>query len=387
MNEKERPTPEEALPEEREAWEQLGKDIREVTREVHEAAQGRVRAEEHREQQEAAGAVKHELDDEVQRGERFEFLGTPMRIRTETLREGERPLRTVEFAPEDEAELIDDVPIVVSPGFQQTAEKYRAFLLHLAKRGRRVIVVETPYGIDENDTNEEEGFNGEDFPIETRKARAILSVLAEKQIGTCDFFGQSEGAFNGVLAATNAPEQFRSVFLSSPPGLGGKDGRGRLLMRNMGEMVRGWKDNLRKDKGKYDERIGRRLGRDAYPYNVREEDNDASPAHGTDSSFRTSLLDKQTLQAVKEMAETDLRPWLRDLKARGVPVVVVAGIEDKLFTMPGYQRQLTGEDVKGFVSIAGGHYNPQQNPERLAAGVVGMIESIKAAQQKKEGGE
>ena len=327
------------------------------------------------ERAEQAVAIKRELDESIQ-VEYIEFQGTRIRITTEMLREGENPVQIVEFAPADETEIKDDVPIVASPAFQQDAEKYRAFFLHLAALKRRVLVVESPFGIEENNA-ESIGLQERDYPkIQSRKAAAILMVMEERNINQCDFFGQSEGSLNGMLAARESPKQFRSMFLSSTPGFEEDDSGLMLFLRGLREMARGLRQNIRKKKGPQDERIGRRPGRDEYPYAVREARTKRSPKHGTDSSMKTSAFDARARAAISEMAEVDMLPLLLELQASNVPVVLLAGVEDNIYHMRTYLKRIRRKDVAGFVSLAGGHYSPQRNPEGLAKGMDSMITSI-----------
>src|SRR3989338_10760046 len=123
-----------------------------------------------------------------------------------------------------------EVPTFLLRGWGTIPEVYRNNIIYLAERGRRILAVNAPHGIDSANIQESATEHGKEIhDIELRKVAALLKSLDEKGIEQTDIVAHSEGAIYGVLAALLRPEKFRNMVLVDPAGMVGEDTKGRLV--------------------------------------------------------------------------------------------------------------------------------------------------------------
>ena len=247
-----------------------------------------------------------------------------------------------------------EMPLLVLPGWSATAEIHKENVKILARLGRRVLVISSPYGAEvlvaERDMR---------VPLaELRKARTLLEVLEKKGIWQADVVAHSEGALFTTLAALQNPERFRNIVYYAPAGLIGDDSFWGLVSRFGSDVVRRL---VRRDK---------HTGRKA-----------KSNAAMAEMMRRIKRGSKAAVTEVRAIAETHIQESLKALRARGIKIVIMHPVGDKVFPMCRMQRIVKADMVDGFVSVgnpsrkgdvAEGHNSWYLSPEVFAV----MADSI-----------
>jgi pimeloyl-ACP methyl ester carboxylesterase len=124
----------------------------------------------------------------------------------------------------------DPVPLVLAPGWGQTARAYAVPLRTFAERGRHVFSLFRPARgrpiVGQTDLPREE----------VRKAQALIGGMARMRLDSVDLVAHSEGALAAVIAAALYPHRFRNLILVDPAGLIVGDRWYRLAGR-FGQMI------------------------------------------------------------------------------------------------------------------------------------------------------
>jgi pimeloyl-ACP methyl ester carboxylesterase len=124
----------------------------------------------------------------------------------------------------------DPVPLVLLPGWGQTARTYALPLRTFAERGRYVVSLFKP-------ARGRSIIGQTDFPPEeVRKAQGLIGVIARLQQEQVDLVAHSEGALSAVIATALYPQRVRNLILVDPAGLIARDRWYRLAGR-FGQMI------------------------------------------------------------------------------------------------------------------------------------------------------
>lgn len=251
-----------------------------------------------------------------------------------------------------------EVPILVAPGFAATMDSFKPGMKVLMESERRVISLDHPRrgGIIPNSFNEEV----EKYPNEElRKAHTILGLLEQKNIEKVDVVAHSEAAINVCIAAMLHPEKFRNIVLYSPAGLIGNDTLFRLIKGVMTHPKR--PESM-----------------STIPVTEAETEYLASTAKiGPDYQMANPL---RAAKEVLAISQTQIEDMLRYLREKGIHVVVIAAVDDTMFPMDKYQKNVGTSFVDGFLSVRGGYMQIQVHPELY----MGAAESMLSALEEKE---
>lgn len=263
----------------------------------------------------------------------------------------------VDLAPDNPK---SEIPVIVVPGWVADAEIHKENSIELAKRGRRTLGISATHGIKNNR-------EFEDLPLaEARKAESVLDALHSKNISRADIVTHSEGAIFVTAAALEEPEKFRSLILNSPAGLIGDDGFWKLASR-FGEDQGVQTKNAFQGKGAFS-KIGRIISK---------------------AGKAVLRNPKASLEEVKAIASVQIEENLKELRKKGVKIIIIHPVNDRAFPMARIQEMLKKGTVDGFVSTGSNPESAQLSdthnawvlsPEKYA----GAVDSVLDAIDKKE---
>ncbi|MBV9159888.1 MAG: alpha/beta hydrolase [Candidatus Kaiserbacteria bacterium] len=260
----------------------------------------------------------------------------------------------IDIQPEQPSDKPD---ILVAPGFNASIHTNAPVLEMLAKDGRRVMSLNHPHAGRSLRESADSKESRAKFPLtELRKASNLLDLIdAKSPEKPVDCFAFSEGALNTMLAAYLHPEKFNSIILSAPAGLIGDDSLITLAgLQN-------------KESGGLMQRFSAQS----------ESDNAAArlPAYSSDEALRQEEMEMfkhiaSTWEADEETAKKHLVATIEDLwalshmriddmvafvRAAGVKVAVISGVEDKVFPTERMARRLPKDSLDGFMATQGAH--------------------------------
>ena len=278
---------------------------------------------------------------------------------------------TIDVTPENQK---DEVPVLVLPGWGATMQSFIQGMEILAEKGRRSISLDHPrkggdiadsYNAEAEQWFKEKGIAYPDLPKEElRKANTIIGLLDQKKLGKVDVIAHSEGAINVCIAAMLHPEKFtgRTIVLYSPAGLIGKDSIFRL------------------QKG-------------AGATKSRTETMSEFPITEAETQYLTATknitpdyMKANPLRAVKELwaiSQAQIENMLRYLRAIGIKIVVIEGVDDTMFPMDKMQQNVKKDFVDGFLSVRGGHMQIQVHPELFMSAAESMLAQPKEMKKEK----
>lgn len=268
----------------------------------------------------------------------FEFFSEKQKAEPNIELSKQGDVEVVDIKPE---EVKTETPVTVAPGWGNTPENLKEFLISLAQRNRRVLSV--------SHSRQEHGIKGVIEPKndshdleEIHKALTIISTLREKGIDRTDAIGYSEGGINLLIAAQYDPERFRNIVLANPAGMIGKDNIFDLAKRFIAEMNSGTKDLL-----------------------VKPEIRKPIAIFLKEISNYIAKNPLKTYREVKAISEGDIRGLLKELREKGVGISIIHGVDDRVFPMDKVQQNITTEHADGFYSIKGGHAEIFLHPEKI----------------------
>src|SRR3989338_2738466 len=259
-----------------------------------------------------------------------------------------------------------EVPTFLLRGWGTIPEVYRNNIIYLAERGRRILAVNAPHGIDSANIQESATEHGKEIhDIELRKVAALLKSLDEKGIEQTDIVAHSEGAIYGVLAALLRPDKFRNMVLVDPAGMVGKDSKGRLIKEATLDIalqtVRIYTKLFTKE-----------------GFNAFNQSKIAAKA-----KMKVFASNPQhTIESIKVIAETQIHEILKTLKDLGIKISIVHGVDDNFFPMDKIQQQTTRKMVHGFYSVKGTHNQLYLHPEKYTALIDTALDALEALRQK-----
>lgn len=266
-------------------------------------------------------------------------------------------VETVDVRPEH---LRIERPVLVAPGWSETPETFKDSLEVIANDGRRAFAIKhARYGGDVSGLNPE---LREKFPKEElRKALALVSMLVDKDIESADAIGHSEGGYNVLIAAAIAPEHFRNIVLANPAGIIGKDTFPALFQRFTGAHIKMGLRTL----------FGLKSEADPGLFRIQKE---------TVKEFT-----KNPMRALKEavaISRADTVELIQELRHQGINIAIMANVDDPVFPMDRIQQTLQKNQLDGFLSLRGEHYDINTNAPRYTKAALGLLDQLEAKRDK-----
>ncbi len=273
-------------------------------------------------------------------------------------------MEVVDVKPE---KLKTDIPTFWVYGWGGTVERSEDVIVNLAERGRRVLSVNAPHGIESGNLKESATERGQKIhDIELRKVAALLKSIDEKGIQQTDIVAHSEGAIYGVLAALLRPEKFRNMVLVNPAGMIGEDTVERLV----GGAA--WDTCLEAA------RIYKKIVTDEGFAEFKRS------GEGTKSLAKVFASDpRRTIESVGVIAKTQIHEILRTLKKLGIKISIIHAVDDKFFSMDKIQRQTTTEMIDGFYSVKGTHNQLYLHPEQYTLLIDNALDALEVLREEK----
>lgn len=283
-----------------------------------------------------------------------------------------------------EGEQKSKTPLVIGLGWSETPLSHKNHIREFVEKGRRrVISPNTPHGINTYMMSET------DYPrVELRKMTALIETMKAKGIEVqnigekseetkIDLLGRSEGAIYSIILAYLYPGLVKNLILENPAGLTGETNPINFFQR--------WRADMRQTKKK-----------EYIEPNPSETKHESVPMFDV---LKQSFF--QTGASVWAISSTEAREMLKDIRANGTKVIVLATTEDKLFPiekMAGRVEpvpnsitgkeivipELTSEHVDGFYSLQGTHYSYVTNPEKFSMVINQALDTLdKKVEEKK----
>ncbi|MEK7515525.1 MAG: alpha/beta hydrolase [Patescibacteria group bacterium] len=270
---------------------------------------------------------------------------------------------TIEAFDIQAEKLKTETPVFFGTGWSASRGVYEASILGIADRGRRVLSMFAPHGID---TDHDFGKGDKTYATaELRKAAAMLRTLEEKGVEQLDIVAHSESALWTLIIAAMHPEKIRNIVLIDPAGLIDEDTTARLAVSFCKDIVQG---ALNKEK----------LPRPKIERSVQ-------PGSGTDLFGALRNMAGAPMRSLKEvlaMRDADIREMLEDLKKQGKHIAVVQGARDAIFPMERMQRIVNTKQVDGFYSVYGAHNEINSNPEAYITVIDHALDALEKLSNK-----
>lgn len=248
---------------------------------------------------------------------------------------GGEKLYSYDILPEKQK---NDIPVLIIDGWGSTPAMWKENVRALTETGRRALGVNAPHGIEPSMTTPE-GM-GEIPEAELRRVSAFMAALDAAGIQKTDAIAHSEGGIDALLSARMYPERFRNIVLVNPGGMIGPDSFLNLSARFAYDTIKSHVNALRE--GTFMRLL--QVGKEVLPSALK------APVRAT--------------KEVSAIARTQTLGLLREIKERGVGIVVVNGVDDEVFPMHKMTKAIHeekdgGEDIEklldGFYSVKGGH--------------------------------
>ena len=241
--------------------------------------------------------------------------------------------------------------VLIAPGWNETPEIFEDTLQVIANEGHDVLTVKhARRGGDIRGASQE---LRERFPeVELRKSLALISALALSDVEKADVVAHSEGGYNALIAAAIAPEKFRNMVLINPAGIIGRDSFPSLFGRfTVGHIKMGLAALFG------EERAGR--------FRAQKE---------TIKEFA-----KNPVRALKEavaISAADTVGLIQELRRQGIKIAVMANVDDPVFPMARMQETLRQNQLDGFLSLRGDHYDINVDAPRYTKAALGLLNQM-----------
>lgn len=278
--------------------------------------------------------------------------------RKEYVKVGGGSVEIVDIVPE---RAKTEVPVLMAPGWSQTAEVYRPAIQTLVEKERRVVSLNHPRWGAASDSIPEKAaaqYPGE----EVRKAFNILGVLDEKGIEKTDVVAHSEAAVNVSIAAVLHPEKFRNIVFVAPAGMIGTDTFTRLLQGFAGQA-----------KGRPESMEG---------IAITETEKQIMKTAALEAIKYIAKNPVRAFREGKNIAESQIHDMLRYLHEKGIGIVVMSGVDDPIFPMGRMQEIAKADMLDGFLSVKGGHGAIGEHPELFMAAAEEMLTAVEEKKKK-----
>jgi pimeloyl-ACP methyl ester carboxylesterase len=242
---------------------------------------------------------------------------------------------TYDISPRDPR---GETPVFIMDGWGSTPAVWKENIHALVETGRRAIGVNAPHGA-ESHVAPAEGVD--EIPeAELRRITAFMSALDAHSVEKISVIGHSEGGIDALLAARMYPERFRNLVLVDPGGMIGPDSFLNLSARFAYDAAKSHVTALREGTLTKQLAIGNEV---------------------TASAVKAPILATKEVAAIARAQVVNL---LREVKALGIGIVIINGVDDKVFPMSRmtktiHEEKEEGEDIEklldGFYSVKGGH--------------------------------
>lgn len=248
-----------------------------------------------------------------------------------------------------------EVPLLLAPGWGgDIAASFKEGMRTYAERGRRSIAIEHPQTVKQVSERIPAEVKTSNPIVEVRKAAAMLEFLDKQGIDKADVLAHSEGAIYTLLAATVAPERFRSIVISNPAGMLGKDNLIKFSLRAM-----------------------RGVGKPGAPFPGEKWQTPPELQKGGGVLGYVARHPREALGDFVAITESDVYHLLKDLHDKGVRIAVIAAVEDKMFQMKDLQKAFgKGREIDGFLSFRGGHTEILDHPTTYARAVESLLTKL-----------
>ena len=123
------------------------------------------------------------------------------------------------------------LPVLVAPGWADTAKAMKKPLEALVEKGRRALTLDYPRKSLINESIEGQSIEA------AQRAFTLLETIDKKDLKEVDAIGYSEGGLDLAIAASLRPEKFRNLVFVAPAGMIGKDSFYKLAKRFAAEIA------------------------------------------------------------------------------------------------------------------------------------------------------
>jgi len=271
---------------------------------------------------------------------------------------------TIEAFDVQPEKLKDKVPVFFGTGWSASRGIYEANILGIADRGRRVLSMFTPHGID---TDPDFGTGDKTYAAaELRKAAAMLHALEEKGVEQLDIVAHSESALWTLIVATMHPEKIRNIILVDPSGLIDDDSIPRLATSFCLDIVQRMINFARLPRP-----------------NVERAVKPGSPEDLLGAFRNMKDEPMRSLKEVLAMRDADIRKILEDLRAMRKHVAIIQGARDVIYPMKRMQKVVNIKMVNGFYSVYGAHNEINSNPEAYIHVIDHALDALAKLDEKK----
>lgn len=280
------------------------------------------------------------------------------------LYEGAETLNVRDIQPE---QLKTEVPTVWMKGWGTTSDSYKDNILGLAERGRRVLAVDNVYGVEGAEAEEVDAQKAKELGLEglmLDKVIAYLKMLDMKEgLDKVDVVAHSEGAIHAIYAAMLRPDRFRSLVLVDPAGMVGEDNWKRLISGAAIDVMHLQGLNLLKREG-----IGGMVKKSA---------------KASKELFKSVKAGyKEAGESIGIISKTKIHELLEMVRAQGIKVSIVHGVDDKFFNMEDVQEMTEKGMIDGFYSTKGTHNEVYLNPRPYTTLIDQGLDSLEKLHEK-----
>ena len=224
----------------------------------------------------------------------------------------------IEFADLKPEILESDVPIVLLGGMATDIRSVKKAARTIFNQGRRVIIINQP--LRSKDANDKTVHN-DIHPYHSTNADHMLEVIKELDTEKVDVIAQSEASLYATVAALQQPDKIRNLVIFTGSGLIGKDSYRKLLARFIIEAAKPRKD-------------------------ITQTIN-----------YTASFMDYVSQKSYKELkdelkatASSRIDRPLRDLRDKGVKVIVIQAKSDPVYAHHRIERHVNVEDNNSHVA-------------------------------------
>lgn len=241
-----------------------------------------------------------------------------------------------------------DLPILLAPGWGESPRVLAPLARELECRGRSTVRVRHYRW---RSWRRERG--GDCPPEQLRKARRILAELDSRGIERCDALAHSEAGVNVLAAARLAPHRFRSIILVNSAGHLLEDRFLPLACRLTLKSLANIADGLR------------------HPHMRR--------AVLSSTLAGCLYFSANPVRAVREgkcLARINTAAWIRELRGKGIRIVVLHGADDRVFPVELVQKATLSDAVDGVIITDGGHDNIVLEPSRYAPVIDSLLRTL-----------
>ena len=216
-----------------------------------------------------------------------------------------------------------DVPVIMVPGWTGNALQWKGTMRQLVSHGRRAMVMDAPHGVRYNRDVQERVDKATDRAtyVEYRKVAAIMAALDSRKVEKTDAVAHSEGCIDLIMAALAYPERFRTIVLTHPAGM---IGEGPFPFISM--LYRNQTGDVPAMNAAHE---ARKRGDPAHTFDIHRDDpvevDTITPALKGPYGIQNTIVE------LYSVAWVQIAELLREVKAKGVNVVVMASGDDQMF--------------------------------------------------------